>query len=34
MRNVFKILVGTPEGKGQLENLGADGRIIFKKVIR
>jgi hypothetical protein len=28
MRNTYKILVGKPEGKRPLKNLGVDGRII------
>jgi hypothetical protein len=30
MKNVHKILVGKPEGKRPLENLGLDGKIILK----
>jgi hypothetical protein len=26
-RNVYKVLVGTPEGKSLSEDLGADGRM-------
>jgi hypothetical protein len=29
MRNAYKILAGKPEGKGPLEDLGVDGRIIL-----
>jgi hypothetical protein len=29
MRNVYKLLVGKPEGKRPLEVLGVDGRIIL-----
>jgi hypothetical protein len=30
MRNAFKILVGKPEGKNHLEDLGVDGRIVLR----
>jgi hypothetical protein len=30
MRNVYKILVGKPEGKNHLKDKGTDGRIILK----
>jgi hypothetical protein len=30
MRNACKILIGTPEGKNYLKELGVDGRIILK----
>jgi hypothetical protein len=29
MRNACKVLVGKPEGKDHLEDLGVDGRIII-----
>jgi hypothetical protein len=29
MRNVYRILVGGPEGKNDLEDLGIDGTIIL-----
>jgi hypothetical protein len=29
MRNVYSILVGKPEGKNHLEDLGIDGKIIL-----
>jgi hypothetical protein len=34
MRNVYKILVGTPEGKRHLEDLGVEGRKIFKRMLK
>jgi hypothetical protein len=33
MRNAFKIVVGKPEGKNHLEDLGIDGRIILKLIL-
>jgi hypothetical protein len=34
MRNAYKILVGKPVGSGHLEDLGIDGSIISKWIIR
>jgi hypothetical protein len=34
MRNTNKILVGKSEGKIHLEDLGIDGRIILKWILR
>jgi hypothetical protein len=33
MRNVFKILVGKPEGKNHSEELGVDGWIILEWIL-
>jgi hypothetical protein len=30
MRNAYKILAGKPEGRDHSEDLGTDGRIIFR----
>jgi len=30
VRNAYKILVGKPEGKNHLEDLGVDGRMILE----
>jgi hypothetical protein len=32
-RDAYRILVGKPEGRSQLENRGVDGRIILKCVL-
>jgi hypothetical protein len=34
MRNAYKSFVGEPEEKGFLEDLGVDGRIILKCILR
>jgi hypothetical protein len=34
MRNAYKILVGKPEGKRPLRNLGIDRRIMLKWILR
>jgi hypothetical protein len=34
MRNSFKFLVGNPEGKRPLEDLGVDGRIISEWILQ
>jgi hypothetical protein len=34
IRNVYQIFVGKPEGKNHLEDLGIDGRIILKWILR
>jgi hypothetical protein len=34
VRNAYKTLVGKPEGKRPLEDLGIDGSIILKWVLR
>jgi hypothetical protein len=34
MKNVHTILVAKPEGKSYSEDLGADDRIILKRVLR
>jgi hypothetical protein len=34
MRNMCKILVGKPEGRNHLEDLGVDGRIILKWILK
>jgi hypothetical protein len=33
-RGVCRILVGKPEGKDHLEDLGVDGRIILRRIFR
>ena len=33
-RGAYRVLVGKHEGKGQLEDAGVDGRVIFKKNLR
>jgi len=33
MRNIYKILIGKPEGKNHLEDLDIDGRIIFEWIL-
>jgi hypothetical protein len=33
MRNGYKILVGKPEGKIRLEDLGVDGKIILEWIL-
>jgi hypothetical protein len=33
-RGVYTILVGSPEGRSNLEDLGLDGRIILKWIFR
>jgi hypothetical protein len=33
MRNAYEMLVGQPEGKRSLEDLGVDGRIILKWIL-
>jgi hypothetical protein len=32
-RNAYRILVGKPERKRQLENLDVDGRIILRRIL-
>jgi hypothetical protein len=34
IKNVYKILVGKPEGKRPLRSIGADGRLILKWILR
>jgi len=34
IRNAYEILVGKPEGKKPLEDLGAEGRIILERISR
>jgi hypothetical protein len=34
VRNAYKILVGRPEGKSSLEDIGIDGRIILKWITK
>jgi hypothetical protein len=34
MRNLYKIVVGKPEDKNHSEDLGVDGRIVFKINLR
>jgi hypothetical protein len=34
MRNVYNISVGNPEGRDDLEDLGVDGRIILKLILK
>jgi hypothetical protein len=34
MRNVYKILIGQPDGKRTLEDLGLGGKIILKWISR
>jgi hypothetical protein len=34
MRNVYTILIGKPEGRTQLKDLGIDGKIILKWILR
>jgi hypothetical protein len=34
MRNAYMHSVGTPEGKNHSEDLGVDGRIIFKLILQ
>jgi len=33
-RGVYRVLVGKPEGKNQLEDPGVDGRIILRWIFR
>jgi hypothetical protein len=33
-RGVCRVLVEKPEGKNHLEDLGVDGRIILKKILK
>jgi hypothetical protein len=33
-RGVYKVLVGKPEGKHHLEDLGADGRVVSKRIFK
>jgi hypothetical protein len=33
MRKAFSILIGKPEGKNHLEDLGVDGRIILQCIL-
>jgi len=33
-RSAYRVLVGKPEGKNHLEDLGIDGRIILKSFFR
>jgi hypothetical protein len=32
--DVYRVLVGKPEGKNHLEDLGVDGRIILRRIFR
>jgi hypothetical protein len=34
MRNAYNVLVGRPEEKNHLEDLGIDGRIILERILR
>jgi hypothetical protein len=34
MRNAYRILVGKPEGKRSIEDLGVNRRIILKSILR
>jgi hypothetical protein len=33
MRTVYKILVGKPEGRDHVEDVGIDGRVILKWIL-
>jgi hypothetical protein len=33
-RGAYRVLMGRPEGKHSLEDVGADGRIILKRIFR
>jgi len=34
LRNAYKILIGNPEGRDHLGELGVDGRIILKWILK
>ena len=34
MRDAYRVLVGKPEGKSHLEELGADGSIMLKWILK
>ena len=34
MTGAYRVLVGSPEGRGYLENQGADGKIILKLIFK
>jgi hypothetical protein len=34
MRGAYRVLVGRPEGRNQLEDPGVDGRIILKWIFK
>jgi hypothetical protein len=33
-RDVYRVLVGKPEGKSHLEETGIDGRILLRRILR